>query len=1012
MRLLYFVISSGSLIGLVLLIRKMFRKQIAPGILYALWLIPLIRLAIPFGFFEMPVFGTAAQLLSAPYAAVSEAGNLFSHLTEEESERSYAEEPDVPGTEEAAEAEASRLLTDQSEEDFAEKEGTQSASERIPRTVGLQPEGTTGLQEQDSGIRQVWNAIWLCGSILLGFYAVLSNRRLKKGIRHMEEMHADCPIPVCVSDAVVSPCLFGLFRPCILVNRTVTENPALYHYVLKHELTHYRQKDHIWTFLRILLCVIYWWNPLVWIGASCAKEDAELSCDAKVIRGLPAADRKAYGYSLLLLLKNAQGGSRGMCIATSMSGSKRGLKRRMEGIAEGAETKKTVFLPVFLLLITAMLYGCGIPSAKSWIKGEPEGSIEQEASMDYETSLQNEIQSRLFYYEIYQYGELTERKVLAYGKLEGESRRGFGANLTFMPAKPEGTETLTLRIDEMETIIDLPIYNTEEKDMMTGRSVLCHDGKKREIKAGDDLILMADYYQYITEEQDAISYVSCEDLMTEPEEKEEMLSNIFQTVLIRMVLSDQSEEQLYQQYSRMEYPTEGTPSDTVSDSAESFVRFWADAFVARDGSALQEMMAENAWKKMAEEGGLVIEEDDDIFFGWSSPWPMSPDDNYRILNCDGQTAEILYYAWVSDPHMYVWRETLQIRQEEDIWQVTGENLLLLDYITSAEEFYKAYPDGRITGTMMDYETNGMGEALNQNALKNRENAFYYRLFDPEGAACYLLNISGLSYGVITDESEWATTSSEIKDGIADVQITFKKDGTTVEVSMIQPYGDDGIWIPQTKTDLSDPENAELPDSNGESPESGESGRTHRDGFEDASLTYVLPDSLKDQYQDQGYHMGQMEGYAQRALQDLYDLTGTKVDQCVYMSVNDGSFYFAKTAEDMNRGRVFYSRTFQEEENMIPSMDIAYAGKAGYSDVQQLTVPSDIDYMDDKELAVWFLQHSPLYQGETVAYAEPVSEEQQDLIKTVMEDGAFYEIQIDREVQAVTHISGPYPKGFA
>lgn len=98
--------------------------------------------------------------------------------------------------------------------------------------------------------------------------------------------------------------------------------------------------------------------------------------------------------------------------------------------------------------------------------------------------------------------------------------------------------------------------------------------------------------------------------------------------------------------------------------------------------------------------------------------------------------------------------------------------------------------------------------------------------------------------------------------------------------------------------------------------------------------------------------------------------------------------------------------------MIPSMDIAYAGKAGYSDVQQLTVPSDIDYMDDKELAVWFLQHSPLYQGETVAYAEPVSEEQQDLIKTVMEDGAFYEIQIDREVQAVTHISGPYPKGFA
>lgn len=1026
MRLLYFVISSSILIGLVLIVRKMFRKQIAPGMLYALWLIPLIRLLVPFGIFEMPVFGTAAEIFRAPYTVLAEAGDLWGRLTEEKAGSFHTDNPDSLKSEEILQTETQGIPAEQNQTALSETGGMEDApSEVIPHTSAAEPETASSLQAVSRGVWLVLAAVWFGGSILLCSYAAVSNRRLKKSICRMEEARTDCLLPVCVSDAVVSPCLFGLFHPCILVNRTVTEDPVLCHYVLEHELTHYRQKDHIWTFLRILLRIVYWWNPLVWIGTSCAGEDAELSCDAKVIRGLSADERKAYGYSLLRLLKNAQRKGPEMCIATSMSGGRNSLKRRMEGIAAGTKTKKQVLLPVCLLLTAMMLYGCSVPSVKNWMKAAPEDRAAMESPVDYELSLQDEIQSRLFYYEIYRYGELTQRRVMAYGKLEGEDRRNFRAELALLSEESEENEKLEFKIENAGVTIDFPIIDTAESaeesyaDMLRGRSVLWGDGKKQEVKAGDDLILMADYYQ--SAEKDSLSAISCETLMEQTDEElSGELADAYVTVLIHMVLSDRTEEQLFHQYSEMEYPKESVSGTDISGEkssemteAEKFVQSWADAFVDRDGHTLQEMMSEEAWKGMSEEGGLVIEEEDYTSFGWSSPWPMSPDNNYRILSCDEESAEILYYAWVSDPHMYVWKETLQLAQQDGNRQVTGENLKLLDYITSAEEYYMAYPEGKISGTMMDYISNGMGEALNQNAQNSRDNAVYSRLFDPEGAACYLLNIAGLSYGVVTDESEWVTTSAQdLADGTVSVQITFLEDGRQAEVVMVQPWGAEGIWIPQTYGSRSGQEDTVYTEQTGESAPGGRFEPSHREDFEKAELTYVLPDSMKEQYADQGWNMAQLEDSAQRALQDLYDLTGTKVESCVYMSINNGSYYFAKTAEDMNRGRVFYTRSFQEQEGMIPSMDMVNAGNAGYSDIRQLLLPPDAGNMDDGELAVWFLQKSPLYRGESVSYTEAVSGGQPDTTRIVMEDGTFYEIQIDRKIQAVLHIAGPYPKGFS
>ena len=790
MRLLYFIFSSSVLIGLVLLIRKIFRKQIAPGVLYVLWLIPLIRLLFPFGFWELPVFGTATEIFGAPYTVLSE---LAERLAEGEIGYSDEQNRTASRTAEGLKAEPTEVLSGKGQEPALQETDGREYSEHDSKALYRTSEVLQSGKEREKSVSAPIAAflfIWLCGSLFLCGYSAVSNLRLRRGIRHMEKEQEDCPLPVCISDAVISPCLFGLFRPCILVNRAVREEPKLYQYVLKHELTHYRRKDHIWTFLRIIICAAYWWHPFVWLGASCSGEDAELACDAEVIRGLSPEGRKAYGYSLLQLLQHAQNGGSRMCVATSMSGSRKSLRKRVEEIADGTITKKRVLFPVCVLLTVIMLCGCSMPSARNWIKAENQGELLSAAAgqkAEYEYVFQDDIRSRLFYYEVYESGELKERRILSFGNIE-ERKGTFGLTLQQLSGEDLQGEGYYAILDP-GGMIKLPL---PQISFPLHSGFLLGEGKKREIQSGDDLILMADYLS----EGEALSSYTCESLEElAEEERGEALKENDAAILIHMAVSDRTEAELAEIYERTEYTEMQAGQDTAAE-AEKFVNAWADAFAGRNGEAIWKMTSAEA--RMQMENELLIQ-DEDSYFGWSSPWPMSPDNNYRILGVDGQKAEILYYAWASDPHMWVWRETLELTRQGETYQVAGEELKMLNRISSGEEFYMAYPKGEITGTPMDYQANGFGEALNQHAVEHRgEAGAYDKLFDAGQAACFLLNIADSDGVTLTDESEGAAISVENRGDTAAVQITFPLDESTVEVVMIQPYGQDGIWIPQTE----------------------------------------------------------------------------------------------------------------------------------------------------------------------------------------------------------------------
>lgn len=470
MRFTVFFISSSLLIALVWAIRKIFRRKLAPGVIYALWLIPLIRLLIPFGIWEFPVmFGTTADILNTPYALVSE---WIKEDTKLQTKENVVPEK-IKVYDAVTPLKGKQSQTGQNFTDPVQKHDRMSDTQIF---------------------QSILFGVWLGGTLLLGGYVIIRNQQLKRSIRDMEPVEQIEGIKVCVGSQISVPFLTGLRTPVILVPDKVYEDERLYQFVLSHELAHFHQKDHIWTAVRIFMCVIYWWHPFVWLAAVYVEEDAELSCDEKVLRGKRKEERKEYGYALLQMTQNGGNKDHHFCAATSLCGSRNSIKRRIEEIFQGTSTNRYVWFSVILLLITTSILGCGVPNTKSWLRhksgswdlyADEDGAIHELDEFEY--TIQKDIQSRLIYYEIYEYGELSERRIMSYGDF-GENRN---ETLKLHMKTRAGERILTSEVNGVKT--EMKIKNPKYTAGSRGGSKLLVGNETREIRPGDDLILREDY---------------------------------------------------------------------------------------------------------------------------------------------------------------------------------------------------------------------------------------------------------------------------------------------------------------------------------------------------------------------------------------------------------------------------------------------------------------------------------------------------------------------------------------
>ena len=306
-------LTASVLIAAVLLVRAVFKRRVPKRMVYALWLAVLLKLCLPGTLFTLPV------LPAEPAAA--------------------------PTRQAALSAQAAPV-----------SKPAQTAAQQ-PVSV-QQPASPAQAAPEPLTTAQIFQIVWFSGSALLGLWLlgawVVFTIRLHRDRRFLGK-HGRTRIYV--SNRIKSPCLAGLI-PAVYLTQDVlqTDDTEL---ILRHELTHLRHLDSLWSFCRTAAVIVYWWNPLIWLAAICSKRDAELACDEAVAAGLAPEQRIAYARAILAQAPRKKA-------ALSLAGPP--VKERILFLTK--KQKTSVLCIVLALALTVSATGCSFAELTQQKSGE------------------------------------------------------------------------------------------------------------------------------------------------------------------------------------------------------------------------------------------------------------------------------------------------------------------------------------------------------------------------------------------------------------------------------------------------------------------------------------------------------------------------------------------------------------------------------------------------------------------------------------------------------------------
>ena len=236
-------------------------------------------------------------------------------------------------------------------------------------TVPEEKETPAQISAQEK-LQEAWKAykdkIWLAGTCSILLVVLAANifyvHKLKKNRKSFDKFR-EGKLPVYVTENVQVPCLYGVFKTAIYLPAQrldqLTEEQVKW--IICHEECHYRQGDHIWSLLRILLTAVYWFHPLVWAAAYLSKKDAEISCDEKVLANSNMTQKIAYGKTLICVASR----DRKLSVfypTTAVVGTKKELKNRMRKIVEENKYKRKAKVVLAVIMVTSVVFtfsGCG-----------------------------------------------------------------------------------------------------------------------------------------------------------------------------------------------------------------------------------------------------------------------------------------------------------------------------------------------------------------------------------------------------------------------------------------------------------------------------------------------------------------------------------------------------------------------------------------------------------------------------------------------------------------------------
>lgn len=259
--------------------------------------------------------------------------------------------------------------------DTAEKVNTSPAEEVVPMQEGLTADtAAVGRTFSLAGcIAFVWGAGVL---LLLGArayqYGMLKKRYLAETIPCEDSYVLECRNRLCKelqiqsvvsirriplnqkvdsglhSELANSPMLFGYFNTMLLLPEQDYSAKEL-EAIIRHELTHLRARDLWYKLLMMVVCDIYWFNPLFRLMKKMAFHDVEFVCDEKATSEMNLDAKKDYSNTILKTMSGTKGAN--LVFATRFAGTKKSAKERFENIFASHNRKTGMIILAALVLV-------------------------------------------------------------------------------------------------------------------------------------------------------------------------------------------------------------------------------------------------------------------------------------------------------------------------------------------------------------------------------------------------------------------------------------------------------------------------------------------------------------------------------------------------------------------------------------------------------------------------------------------------------------------------------------
>ena len=145
-----------------------------------------------------------------------------------------------------------------------------------------------------------------------------------------------------------SPVLLGFFNKSLVIPAETYGTEEL-EYVIRHELMHARYLDLWYKLLMVILCDLYWFNPVLRLMKQMAFRDVELVCDERVTEKMDQNSKRKYSRTILKTM--AETGQRPSMLITGFSDTKKGAEKRMENIFQKHNRKAGILILSGILLL-------------------------------------------------------------------------------------------------------------------------------------------------------------------------------------------------------------------------------------------------------------------------------------------------------------------------------------------------------------------------------------------------------------------------------------------------------------------------------------------------------------------------------------------------------------------------------------------------------------------------------------------------------------------------------------